>query len=244
MATPEQQKDTTPQRRPAKAAYYRPLDIDNQEIRLLVVQPAAEFQDPIQCSLRHISLQKKPLPLFETISYCWGDAKVRSTILIDNTTVDVPASSASALRRVRLIKWRRIVWIDAVCIQQDDSQEKGWQVAMMRDVYARGRCNLIYLGEDHGHAKEAIEILEMVHAEASEVVRKWDYSIEKLKLRRLAYADLDILIEIYSREWFQYDTLIQQKQWTLTSIQTAVGSPRNKYGILQCVSTWCASNTA
>ncbi|TKA71173.1 hypothetical protein B0A55_08657 [Friedmanniomyces simplex] len=59
----------------------------------------------------------------------------------------VPASTQAVLKRVRLAHRPRIVWIDAVCINQDDLAERGQQVAIMGEIYAGSVRNLVYLGE-------------------------------------------------------------------------------------------------
>lgn len=61
---------------------------------------------------------------YETISYCWGDAKKLATITANGRALPVPISSFSALRRVRLIDSFRTVWIDAVCINQNDIDQR------------------------------------------------------------------------------------------------------------------------
>ncbi|KAK6441725.1 hypothetical protein LTR95_002033 [Oleoguttula sp. CCFEE 5521] len=86
-------------------------------------------------------------PAFETVSYVWGDASVRGALLLQDVTVNVPASSVAALRRIRLEDTVRVVWIDAVCIDQMSIDERTQQVGLMRFVYGAAFGNLIFLGE-------------------------------------------------------------------------------------------------
>lgn len=124
---------------------YRKLDAVEREIRVLVLQHG-RVKDGVQCMMRYISLVNRPLLAYETISYVWGDATVRGTILLDNVTLDVPKSSETVLRRMRLPKRDRIVWIDAMCINQTDVEERNQQVAMMADIYGNTAKDLIWLG--------------------------------------------------------------------------------------------------
>lgn len=126
---------------------YRPLPTDQKAFRLLTLKPGKR-NDLIRCTLHHSRLDVDPLPVYETISYCWGDASVRDVIKVGKRLVSVPASSAAALRRVRLQHSSRIVWIDAVCINQEDFFECSSQVLLMRDVFSKGIRGLVYLGED------------------------------------------------------------------------------------------------
>jgi hypothetical protein len=74
-------------------------------------------------------------------------------ILLNGILREVPLSALAALRRLRLPDQDRTVWIDAVCINQDDSAEKGYQVAVMHQIYTKTKHNVIYLGgSDHDTA--------------------------------------------------------------------------------------------
>lgn len=124
---------------------YRPLDPAIQEIRVLDVAPGHEA-DPVRCSIRHVVLTSDPKPIYETISYVWGDPTHRGRIILDDSELDVPASSEVVLRRMRYVDRHRALWIDAVCIDQNDTQEKNQQVTMMGSVYALGQMTLVWLG--------------------------------------------------------------------------------------------------
>ena len=134
---------------------YKKLKDDHKEIRLLCVR-GGEQNAPIVCSLRHASLKDDRSPSYETISYCWGDATVTATIEIDNVIVTVPISSAAAIRRTRLPDRDRVLWIDSVCINQQDLDERIQLVAMMGEVYSSSTGNLVYLGE--GDAKTGLGV--------------------------------------------------------------------------------------
>ena len=53
-----------------------------------------------------------------------------------------------ALRRLRHLEKSRTLWIDALCINQEDTKEKEVQVAMMGQIYSRASCGLLWLGEE------------------------------------------------------------------------------------------------
>ncbi|KAL8345029.1 hypothetical protein RB601_005186 [Gaeumannomyces tritici] len=93
------------------------------------------------CQLHTISLIDKSPPFFAALSYVWGDASVTRTILLNGLRRNVTLNLAEALRRLSSIareagfveagEFR--VWADAVCINQDNLDERGQQVAMMSD---------------------------------------------------------------------------------------------------------------
>jgi len=142
-----------------KQGPYRKLDPEKNEFRTLLVK-AGEHKDDIYCELQHVSFQNDMKPPYETISYVWGDPTTRGTVYLQGRKTDVPASSERVLRRFRHREADRILWIDAICINQADIQERGQQVAMMAEIYSSTSHGLIWLGEDHddcaNNAKKAI----------------------------------------------------------------------------------------
>ncbi|EME81980.1 uncharacterized protein MYCFIDRAFT_18253, partial [Pseudocercospora fijiensis CIRAD86] len=107
--------------------------------RLLDVHPSPHDEPKIICSMTHKSLGERPLPAYETISYCWGNSLHRSEVIVNGHRVSVPASTAMAIRRMR---------IDALCINQRDVDERTVQVSLMGEIFRHSTGNLIYLGED------------------------------------------------------------------------------------------------
>ncbi|KAK4625505.1 Heterokaryon incompatibility protein 6, OR allele [Fulvia fulva] len=139
---------------------YLPLDASKKEIRLLTIRAASKsLNGQLHCSIKHVALFSNPQPKYETISYRWVD-KTKGQIVVDGHGIEVPASAEEVLRRMRQRLHDRVVWIDAVCINQSDEVEKGFQVALMGDIYSTTWQNLIWLGEDDGSARDAIKALD------------------------------------------------------------------------------------
>lgn len=70
--------------------------------------------------------------------------------------LNVPRKSRLALRRLRYEDTTRVLWIDAICINQDDLIERSQQVALMDKIYKRGRRNLTWLGKADGSTGQAL----------------------------------------------------------------------------------------
>jgi hypothetical protein len=81
------------------------------------------------------------------MSYCWGDATETSSIELDGVCTEVPATAVAALKRIRVSYAGRLLWIDSVCINQNDHVERAQQVQMMDLIYSKSSRNIIYLGE-------------------------------------------------------------------------------------------------
>ncbi|KAI1172249.1 heterokaryon incompatibility protein-domain-containing protein [Nemania sp. FL0916] len=130
--------------------FYRPLTVASREVRLLrVVHDSANCDDDesssLQCSLEHMSLEPSPTEPYTAISYCWGADNKKSSMLIDGQSFEVPESASIALKNL-VRPDGGLFWIDAICINQEDQQEKGRQVGMMKDIYSQAEEVRIWLG--------------------------------------------------------------------------------------------------
>jgi Heterokaryon incompatibility protein (HET) len=117
-------------------ALYSALNQDRQEIRHLTVHSGG-FNDEIRCKLTPVSLTQKPA--YTALSYCWGDANDCVEITIDDQQIAVTKSLETALRYLRSSQEDVVAWVDAICINQRDLDEKSNQVRMMGDIYANGK---------------------------------------------------------------------------------------------------------
>lgn len=134
------------------------------EIRILDILPSGAdgTHEPIRCSIRTAELADKPT--YEAMSYRWGDPNDTVSITVDDKPTFVTANLHAALCRVRLEDQVRSVWIDQLCIDQEDMEEKAKQVRFMGDIYSNCSQCLIWLDEiDPGvslaDAEAAIDIL-------------------------------------------------------------------------------------
>lgn len=125
---------------------YRPLPRASNAFRLLELQ-SGKKQDGIRCSLQIYAFPPSAETTYEPISYCWGDAKIKKSITVNDCRVDITKSLYMALVRLRLEDRPRLLWVDAICINQKDDAEKNDQVQIMRDIYRFGRKTLAWLGE-------------------------------------------------------------------------------------------------
>ena len=144
------------------ASLYTPLDAEAREIRVLVVRSQTSDDGLIACSLTVVSLDEQPD--FTTLSYCWGAPQPTKEILINGTRNPVTPNLAAALDHFRDSKDAEAtpIWIDALCINQNDLDERSAQVAMMMSIYAQSRCVHIWLGDEMGPLSNAMLTLEEV----------------------------------------------------------------------------------
>ncbi|XP_014551768.1 hypothetical protein COCVIDRAFT_112031, partial [Bipolaris victoriae FI3] len=119
------------------------LDKDRQDIRLLTILPGID--DDINCSLAVVNLCKAVS--YDALSYVWGTPTPTKVIKVNDHAVDIGPNLFSALYNLRSREKPLFLWVDALCINQQDDAEKSWQVAMMADIYRHAENVRVYVGE-------------------------------------------------------------------------------------------------
>jgi hypothetical protein len=149
---------------------YRPLNVSTKEARFLEILPLSRNVSGttrlhlekgtrdvsgslITCRL--IVRSMNDYPSYEALSYAWGDiGPDPEYIILEGQQILVRPNLSTALRGLQYESVSRIMWIDALCINQDDDKEKGDQVARMGEIYRRAKRVVISLGkEENGMIK-------------------------------------------------------------------------------------------
>jgi hypothetical protein len=197
--------------------FYRPLDAEKKEIRLLHLTPGLP-QSEVSCKLTTVSLTGPTLPDYEAISYAWGVASEFGEIVCNGKIIKVPASAERALRGLRREDKCRVLWIDAVCINQSNRTEREQQVAMMDVVYKSARRAVVYLSDIDG----ITEILDSMQAILNEMHKATD-GLKRLKdvvydLSGLQHTiedplhavNLNSIVRLYNNSWFSRLWVVQE----------------------------------
>lgn len=151
---------------PLESFPYQPLN-SVKEIRLLQLHSSPHKSSAVQVTLTHASLHDPPPPPYTALSYSWG-AKATKCITVNGHTVSARDELHAALqqlrnelgadphgsdeidaetpRRVDHASFQHNLWVDAVCINQDDPVEKAQQVGLMREIYPKAANVLVWLG--------------------------------------------------------------------------------------------------
>ncbi|KAK0627771.1 heterokaryon incompatibility protein-domain-containing protein, partial [Immersiella caudata] len=193
---------------------YSPLSEDGN-IRLLRLLPNQDYHAPIQCEIFEYPLRKlnRGPHLYEALSYVWGSEENQQPIWIQsNRRLSVTWNLHVALLHLRNPFFDRILWVDAICINQDPAErEKGHQVQMMADIYANANRVVVWLGEASADSDIAFDALKgaargkfmkLDEEEDLEDVQKKAPG-ESLEERRAVFAVLE-------RPWFQRIWVVQE----------------------------------
>lgn len=127
------------------------------EIRLLRLLPSTTRWSKIRCTLEPAALRSNPD--YKALSYTWGQEPPRHTILCEGRPFAVRENLYRALRRLRRATEPLVLWIDAICINQGDLDEKKSQIPMMSDIYYQAERVVIWLGESADGSDKAMALL-------------------------------------------------------------------------------------
>lgn len=144
------------------AAVYRYFSLPPNSIRLLRLQPHLDEHAPVHCQLFEYPLldSGKGTHLYEALSYVWGSEEKPRRISTDEGDLYITENLHAALLRLRDRSFERIIWVDAICINQDDIEERNRQVQAMASIYAKASRVIVWLEEAMGSHPEDSKILD------------------------------------------------------------------------------------
>ena len=181
---------------------YLPLENANSAIRLFVLHPGSHT-DVISGHIEHSPLCFKERKHYEALSYVWGDTQDLTAIQANRSTISVTRSLEAALRHLRYPDQPRTLWIDYICINQEDVVEKSKQVSQMGIIYESASSVVIWLGLATPNSQVGMKIL---HYFANEN-RPQSCPVWQTYPPSLAYEGLQ---DIMTRPWFERVWVVQE----------------------------------
>jgi len=123
---------------------------------------------PVKIQLRKAALDRQPA--FWAFSYTWGDAAARTNILVgEQATLSITQSLEAALKAMRTPDEPVFLWVDQICINQDDSHEKTSQLPLMGRIYSLATQTVAWLGEGTPNSDLTMEYLRQVGAKGVDI---------------------------------------------------------------------------
>jgi hypothetical protein len=132
------------------------LPEDQQYIRLLIILPAPSQDHPLKCILTTQCLDG--IPPYTALSYVWGVSTDKASIECNGISLDVTQNLAVALLHIRHHEEHKVIWVDAICINQASTSERASQVMLMGKVYSSAVSTMIWLGEQSARSRVALEL--------------------------------------------------------------------------------------
>ncbi|XTI94194.1 ankyrin repeat-containing domain protein [Cenococcum geophilum] len=194
---------------------YLPIDLGGPAIRLLRLL-RGNLTDNIQCDLFEgwINQLEGGIP-YDALSYTWESTEKPAKITVNGSTMHVTLNLYIALQHLRFEDKDRILWIDAICIDQENHQERGHQVQQMSCIYKEAEQVVIWLGQSTEEADLTMDFIKQLHEDNVAIGGDWR-SLAKFWMHT-RYPDLEDRMRwrkgmefILGRPWFSRIWILQE----------------------------------
>ncbi|KAF7193050.1 Heterokaryon incompatibility protein 6, OR allele [Pseudocercospora fuligena] len=192
--------------------------IESTQTRILAFNPGIEDRPLIaQLHVAEIEhgnrifvpdLQKRVQ--YQALSYCWGATNFGHKIICDDIAISITQNLHNALSRIRHESKTFYLWVDALCINQQDSDEKSRHIGNMLTIYAEAEAVIIWLGENmlDNLPMPRAEDLEILTARQDLFTGRHDFRLHDAWFR---------LQSLHRAPWFQR-IWVRQEFWAAKSL--------------------------
>lgn len=202
-------------------ARYEYIDLPADYFRCLELYPG-EWDAPLKGRMTLQSLDDSVE--YEAVSYTWGGTSPATLLDCGSGSIGITMNAAALLRRLRDRDVSRRLWVDTVCINQNDTHEKRLQVQQMSTIYSRCSRLVVWLGEEDQSTEHAIDMLDTLDKVVDQAWTAADAnwpSLEQLQASGLP-GRLD-------RRWLCLQTLLHNRWFTRTWILQEVALASNPW---------------
>ncbi|KAI9681885.1 MAG: hypothetical protein M1822_006962 [Bathelium mastoideum] len=198
------------------SSIYEPLDPGTSQIRVFSIYPNAGFDAVVEGHLQIIDLNEGIINItgdrrgYHALSYEWGAARPMQTIRVSGIPVEIRTNLHDALKHLRHQIATRTLWIDALCIDQEDVLEKNHQISIMKDIYSNATAKHAWLGLPTEDSKMGMEIISRMGSMVKNMY----------VMSHFAFRDR------YSAHWEALNSILQRPYWTrLWTLQELFSGP-------------------
>jgi hypothetical protein len=185
------------------------------------------------CLERRMRLFNRLTPFIRSSVCVWGDQSNRQIIKICHPDSDheqelsITSNCFAALRRLRYEDKTRVMWIDAICIEQSSKSERSHQITLMTQIYSRAAEVVVYLGEKTGDSGLAMRFISQ-----SRSMMQW---------RTSSPALVEALSSFLQRPWFKRIWVIQEVLFSRSAV-VVCGSRSFDWGCIKTFYSWHMAN--
>lgn len=196
---------------------YEPL-LSSRHIRLITLYPGPWSSD-LRCRVQQINLDDPDgsNPIHEALSYTWGDPNPSHTLFCNDGSFKIGNNLHSALLHLRSEQSPRVLWIDAICINQNDVPERNAQVRLMSEIYYEAGRVVIWLGESDETTLDGISMLQGLERRLTEgrshKPSKFDFEEPDFEMDETWNTESELslpLRNILQRPWFSRMWVLQE----------------------------------
>ncbi|KAK5241720.1 hypothetical protein LTR20_006002 [Exophiala xenobiotica] len=169
------------------------------QIRLLELYPGREEAN-IHARLRHYAIDSAPA--YTAISYRWRSKNPLRAIHLDEMRFFARENLVNLLQCLRDPHQSRMLWIDAICVNQSDNEERSSQVQKMGLIYSRAETVISWLDlQGEGTLRRASDLLSAPSL--------WRY-IDFRKGRENSHESWEALQQVMTHEYWTRTWIIQE----------------------------------
>jgi hypothetical protein len=212
-----------------------PESLEEGTVRILVLHPSSALDDDIKCHLR----QKVPLAqvaldnvlLYDALSYVWGDENNPDFIFLCESRFAVTRNLAEALRHLRFPHSERMLWVDALCINQvKDEKEKIAQVKSMHLIYKHARSVIAWLGPSTKDSNSDFGTMDLIQKlDITPIgIMTWEFSNKE------THNEQDSFKELMDRPYWSRAWIVQEMMFA-DPLLIQCGSEVVRYSTLEKV---------
>jgi hypothetical protein len=139
-----------------------PLSADKQYIRLIELDPGTDLDNDVHAKVDTHDLQNDMD--YVALSYAWGPQDDSAYVKLNDESFPVSQNLLAAIKQIRLVQRQRgkstKLWIDSICINQLDNEEKSRQVMLMKEIYNHAAGVVAWVGEQDDLTALSFDTLE------------------------------------------------------------------------------------
>ncbi|KAF2748961.1 HET-domain-containing protein, partial [Sporormia fimetaria CBS 119925] len=176
---------------------YQALNSTPDSFRVLKLLPAADPKDSLEGKLLHVSSTSFQ---YIAVSYVWGDPTPTHHITISGYSLRITANLFDVLHNLRLRTGPLYLWADAICINQQDVEERNAQVQKMAGIYRHAARVICWLGHLTPDYEMGLDLLDALRSE------DYDAYLEDASL----WSAWDALVELLDRPFWRRMWIMQE----------------------------------
>lgn len=187
---------------------FRKLDTRSQQIRIIELSAKTARQilkrPSVNCYTHVIGPpheSAKALP-YAALSYAWGNPARTHAIYLDDKLAMISANLFIALQHLEEENSALILWVDAICIDQDNETEKSHQVKLMAKIFRNAGRVLVWLGKSQDSSDDALDTLSRMGHEAQQLLAEHQHRGGRASLIDWTQPGIKGVLDVMRTRWF------------------------------------------
>lgn len=187
---------------------FRNLDTKTHQIRLIELSSKEHRQalkrPCINCYTRIIGAPDEfanTLP-YIALSYAWGSPAKTHSIYLDDKLAMISKNLSIALQHLEQEYSILNIWVDAICVDQDNETEKNHQVKLMANIFRSASRVLVWLGRSQDNSDDALDTLSRMGYEAQQLLAAHQHQGGRVSLIDWTQPGIKGVLDVMRTRWF------------------------------------------